>query len=682
MRHRCVASHALVAMGVLLVGSVAPATAFAATASAQRTSSPFHVRFDPTGATAFGGVSCPTATVCFAVGGGAADRAAVYRTANGGRSWARESTPAGMVPASRIACPTVSFCLAAGAGPYEPYFLATRNGGATWTEWPGASLFNVLVTQLTCAAPTDCVAALQSGGVLRSTNGGASWSLVRPSGLSTVTGVSCPSSSTCVAVGPGTATGTVAVARSTNGGASFGPPVTFTSPASPLPEVSCASTTSCAVTGSGAGGRLVELTATAGSTWHAVALPGIVASAVAVACPTEASCAVAAASSASNLVVASTTTGGASWSAASLAHAADASASPGALSCPTTAECVAVGFGTAPDAIFVRPAVSGAFRHISLPSGPGSLEAVACPTSRTCVAVGDGFAVRTTNGGASFELARGIPSTAALDGVACPTSATCLAVGELARSGGAPLAVVLTSSNAGRSWQRVGLPSGHATLAAVACATTVTCVAVSSDGSPTLLRTTDGGAAWTKVSVPAEATLSLNSVTCPTATTCVAVGVDDSGGVAVASTDAGATWSVPPGATGLGDYLESVSCVSASSCLAAGALQPVGPGIESTAMYGSSDGGSTWTAMPSAPSSFDVGSMACVATTCEELATPLGNLGPPTSTLETSTNGGASWSVTQLPGIAILSGLTATPAGRWVLVGTSASNGALVLTDP
>ncbi len=677
MRHRCDAPVALGAILVLAAGALVP-TAVAG-ASVRPLGASFHVRYAPPGATTFADVACPSPTVCFAVGGGVAERGAVFKTSNGARSWARLTTPSGMVSISAISCPTTRFCLAVGQGPYEPYLVSTHDGGATWSQWIDSSLFNETVSQLVCLTPSNCLATLGIGELVRSKDGGNNWVQVRTPQLASVTSIACAAPSTCTAVGVAALAGSIEVDRSTNAAATFSAVGTFAAANPSRAQIACGTAQSCLLAGAGPSGSTVEGTLNAGRSWHLGAAPAIVANALSVSCTSTGACSVAGVSSGSNLVVASTTASLSSWTATSVAHANNAASSPGGLSC-TRAGCVIVGFGTTDNALFVRSGAAATFHRITTAAGPSSLDGVTCPTDARCVAVGAGTALLSVTGGVTWAPATGIPASAQLDAVACPAPTTCIAVGDLERPGMAAFATAFRSTDGGASWSRVGVPSGHASLSAIACVTATTCVAVSSDGAPSVLRTTDAGARYSVVPVGAEHTISLSSIACPTATTCVAVGVDPFGGVAVTTEDGGTTWSAGSGATGLGDYLQAVSCLTATSCLAAGALQPVGPGVESTVIYSTSDGAATWSAMPSAPASFDVGALACLGSECEELATPEANFGPPSSTLESTANAGGSWSVTALPSVGILPAVAVTPAGRWVLVGTSALNGALVVT--
>ena len=103
------------------------------------------------------------------------------------------------------------------------------------------------------------------------TNGGTSWgSQPPPSGVQSLSGVACPSTSHCFAVGSGISAGVVL--GTPDGG------TTWTGPAIPggvqsLSGVACASTNVCFAVGSGASGGVMLATVNGGTTWTSQTLP-------------------------------------------------------------------------------------------------------------------------------------------------------------------------------------------------------------------------------------------------------------------------------------------------------------------------------------------------------------------------------------------------------------------------
>jgi len=206
------------------------------------------------------GISCPATTTCTVVGlnGG------IQKTSDGGGTWTAQNSG----PTSALfdaSCATASTCVVVGGGYYynEPgAILTTTDRGATWVAQQRQ--LNQRLDSVSCPTTSLCLAvgfdSSSTGGnaavILRSTDGGASWS---PQSLAfTATylfGVSCSSASTCVAVGRNE------ILTTTDGGATW----TLRSPAATLLAVSCPSPTTCYAVGSQG-----EIIATKdGQTWTA-----------------------------------------------------------------------------------------------------------------------------------------------------------------------------------------------------------------------------------------------------------------------------------------------------------------------------------------------------------------------------------------------------------------------------
>ena len=194
------------------------------------------------------GISCPTATVCVAVGGDAA-----ARSTDGGTAWVPATVPlattvsltgvscgssadcvavgmkqvgldsegyvllstdggaswtAGVISSDglqAVACPSASTCVAIGRGTSGTRIETTADGGGSWTGDTARDVFQP--SAVACATVTDCL-VVGSAGTLVTTDGGAGWTdaPVVPDG-SVASAMTCPSSSSCVAVGAGTTGG-------------------------------------------------------------------------------------------------------------------------------------------------------------------------------------------------------------------------------------------------------------------------------------------------------------------------------------------------------------------------------------------------------------------------------------------------------------------------------------------
>jgi hypothetical protein len=150
-------------------------------------------------------VSCPAANTCFAMGE-ASDTTDAFETTNGGANWAQLGG-SGLTNGSVISmdCPSTSVCYAT----QSDSVLVTTDGGAAWTtvnEWLTTGTYS-LIPEISCWSTTSCLmggpdAGLQgseSGAYLFSTtNGGTTWNLLTaPSGLSTMTTLSCWGAGAC-----------------------------------------------------------------------------------------------------------------------------------------------------------------------------------------------------------------------------------------------------------------------------------------------------------------------------------------------------------------------------------------------------------------------------------------------------------------------------------------------------
>ena len=180
----------------------------------------------PSGATssALGGVSCPSTTVCIAVGnyisGGGPTRPLAERW--NGSTWTLQSVtgPTGMAALSGVSCTSVTVCTA--VGDWAPSDLASimtlaeRWNGTTWTvqSTPNPPSYSLAgLSGVSCPAATTCTAVGHylnteetANFVLAERWNGSTWSLQtlpHPAGVtsSSLNGVSCSSAALCTSVG-------------------------------------------------------------------------------------------------------------------------------------------------------------------------------------------------------------------------------------------------------------------------------------------------------------------------------------------------------------------------------------------------------------------------------------------------------------------------------------------------
>jgi hypothetical protein len=160
-----------------------------------------------------------------------------------------------------------------------------------------------------------------------------------------------------------------------------------------------------------------------------------------------------------------------------------------------------------------------------------------------------------------------------LNGIACPTSAACLAVGRTAKYGYA-----VRTRDGGAHWSAVTV-TAHTVFSTVACVDANRCIAAGSGGKVAV--TANGGAAWTEAGLPAfsgSAIAAAGAAACVPNGTCYVIGapVKWAGSVVYKSTDAGKHWSF---ARYLTDTFSAMTCLSASACVAVGMVPPTGCSI-------------------------------------------------------------------------------------------------------
>jgi photosystem II stability/assembly factor-like uncharacterized protein len=256
----------------------------------------------------------------------------------------------------------------------------------------------------------------------------------------------------------------------------------------PLRGVSCASTTTCVAVGDDDGAFLT--TTGGGGSWFSASTPGAFGPITAVACASTSSCTAGVGSGA----VFTTENGGYAWAPID-AHTNPYLSVPSAIACPSTTRCLIVGdeLGTPTD--FVVRIDGATHTTVAVPSAPNGYSGVACPTTSDCVAVSSPWSITSTDGGATWV---GHPMPAGFDsgGVTCSSSSDCIAVGAEGASG-----AVLVTSDAGTSWRGAAVPGSVGALAAVSCSSAHSCTAV---GDGAIVESTDGGLTWATVVAPGD----------------------------------------------------------------------------------------------------------------------------------------------------------------------------------
>lgn len=529
------------------------------------------------GSDSFRSVSCPSATVCFATGSAFGLGADIFATSNGGVSWLQVFTQGGTFadPAELldIACTSMSICYALDNHRSTGIVsvVKTVDGGATWSSVPLP--FHNYLQAVSCPDASNCFVVYGDGGFLKTTDGFASVSpliQVTPNGF---TGISCPTSALCFAT-DGVAPGHVWA--SFNGGASWAISFDLASDSQAgslgnFTSISCASANMCSA---GGVGGLIATTTDGGNNWHTdnVSLRSNVTH---LSCPSEDTCF---ASTDASAILRSTDWGG-DWL-AQFGGNDRASCGGGCLglfggiSCPSTTQCFAVGAG----ALITATTNGGAAWNREQPTGQVTyLNNISCTDANNCYASAFGFTglsgIQVTHDGGATWSYHTLNKADTVDSISCPAANTCFASGWPG--------AIYSSADGGATWtyQTNALSGSDQSLLGISCASATTCYAVGTTGH--ILATTDGGVTWMQEA--SHTVQHLFAVSCTSSSTCEAVG---SGGVTVARTAAG--WQVHP--SGTTQTLAGVSCPTTSKCFAVG---------RSGTVLVTNDQGGTWSAQAS-----------------------------------------------------------------------------------
>jgi photosystem II stability/assembly factor-like uncharacterized protein len=485
------------------------------------------------------GISCPTASTCYAVGapsGGVPWYAkflatgswgavnTFYKSTDGGQTWFPSNSD--MIS---IACSGGSTCVEVGDG---GRIRTTADGGNTWSD--ATSPFNKALTQVQCPGGGVCYAAGDRGTVLKSVDGGTTWSYLQSTDGNPIYGLSCPSATVCYA------TDIYAhVIKTSDGGA------TWTWQQTPV------TTPGLNVPGSGG--------------------PNPFAGLFGISCSDENTCVAVGGfpPSGTDPPIVTTTDGGVTWTRQTSNSGANNYLH--SVSClPGTTTCTAVGRGgsivTTTDLVTWTKVTSGT---------TNMLNSVTCLSTSFCVASGQNGTIDIFNG-STWTATTGNGGGVFLASVSCADASTCYSAGKQG--------VTLATTNGGGSWTQQAGGGTVQTMNAVSCADANTCVAVGTNG--TVLRTATGGQTW--LPQTSGTTSSLTGVSCRSATTCVAVGAAGT----VRDTGDGATWTAATSGTTNG--LTGVTCLATSPCVAVGAAGTI---------VTSPDGGTTWTLQTSGTTS-------------------------------------------------------------------------------
>lgn len=487
----------------------------------------------------------------------------------------------------------------------------------------------------TVALPdTQTVVAISGGSVIKSTDGGLTWTLrsVQSGSNFGLTDISCVDANRCMAVGyeGGSVLGDAIVFRTIDGWATWITTRLSYGPSTRLHGVSCADVETCAAVGTvytkkptaedpTAYTALNLRTTDGGATWTEQPA-GSTTWLDSVSCIDVNTCTAVggywrSAFALGDGYILRTTDGGTTWT---TQYTDNNSGRVTAVSC-NGSTCVALqGFNqySATGKILQTTdggnnwSVSSQFEEIHLPS----LFRVSCVDAESCTAVGNGIILRTTDSGVSWnEQFRG---TQNLLGVSFANPNTGTVVG----AGG----TILRTDDGGINWVEHSRGTRQA-LYGVSFTEGGTGTAVGENGA--VLRTTDGGAMWAEQA--SGTTQALNAVSFVDAETGTAVGAN---GTILRTIDGGASWL--PQSSGTTRVLSGVSCTDAQTCTA------VGYGPSDLPILRTDDGGVTWIQQ-----SGGAGSLVGVSCTDVNTCTAVGSSNDGRILLMRTSTAGAIWQI-------------------------------------
>ena len=355
------------------------------------------------------GISCPSVSVCFAVGSNSSGNAIVEQTTNGGGQWVADTDGVAGLGLDAISCADADHCVAVGGvslggiiGPSNAV-LVTTDGGTNW-EASTVSSVDGYLTSVSCSDVEHCWATAAVGivgvsSVIVTTDGGTSWTTLPWSApplpadqskpmTSELNAITCTTTNDCLAVGQASYETTLTppietegvISTTSDGGQTWQSQLIS---ANDITGISCANADECVAVG--------QNTVVAGQTSTYSAYQVV------------------------------TTDGAATWTVSTLASGAQFSGGNtpaiNAISCPDTLHCVAVGVvfnSNKYETAVITTSDGGATwsnQATSVPTG-APLEAVACVTSSTCWAVGftssGSVIIHTISGGYSSPMVTGI----------------------------------------------------------------------------------------------------------------------------------------------------------------------------------------------------------------------------------------------------------------------------------
>ena len=532
------------------------------------------------------GVSCPTASFCFAVGG---QGTVVTATATGPPKLVRNGVQ-NFASLGDVSCPTTSLCIAL----QNTALLVTRNPRAAKPLFKRVALKTGLgiLQQVDCPTASLCLVEESNGSIWTSTHptGPAStWrqTAIAGAGRFLLAFGCAPGGRLCVASLGGVGGSNPQLATTTSPsftGAAAGWTVAPSPSTYSVTQISCPSTTLCV----GASyGQIVSSgnPAAVGATWTAaqVSDPGQ-AQVASVGCGSASPASCIGTVSDGSVVVGSGTAAAPTWTRSAVLDPRGLNS----VDClrVATANClVPNGRGGGIARILAPPAPAAPTATVSSAGGLTAITGLACPSASLCVGVDDAGAVlrtgrplgpgsgwrRRVQPAASAAGPEGLTGAYGLDSISCPNVHFCAASGAQD--------TLLTSSTPGTAalWRVTKLPfvteegSGGTLiddLDNISCASSALCVTTSSDNRLFVSTRPAGGAStWRAFSLGAFNDDLWTSVACPRTTFCIAG--DNVNGKLATSTAPARSWRVQTLFRGgvNAAAITAVACPSVRLCL-------------------------------------------------------------------------------------------------------------------
>ncbi len=353
-------------------------------------------------------MACPTSTVCFSgTGGGTAD--SILISDDSGNSWAEYNFTEETLEFSALSCYTQQFCVAIANNDGLPLLVPMQDGSIEQVSVSDADQLE----GITCVSSTTCIAVgsqvqlpgglntVYQGLVLVTQDGGNTWTQSAvPSDLSVLYGISCPSTTTCFAAGAyyGPDGSVPAIVTSDDGG------TTWSLQSVPdaqdrLTGISCLSDLDCVAVG---GTDQLAVTAfrtiEGGSTWTTEPIDGME-TVTGISC-TQSSCV----ASGDTLYGGTATSldGGVTWQTQSFRDSGTASS----VSCTADGHCVSVVSSSTIGAYVYDSSDSGqTWSRDAIPPLVTSMSGISCSADDLCTAVGqgpNGFEILTSDSGDEY----------------------------------------------------------------------------------------------------------------------------------------------------------------------------------------------------------------------------------------------------------------------------------------